>query len=236
MGILFANHKVIQTMTHPFFSHHILCVTNTLEEVDVRIKVHTDLGIFVGEKVVVCPEWFEGVIAYLSQYFSREVLAEMFICGLNQPSAPYPYDVSYNALQLSRHLFHLLSHTEDRVLQMSRGDKVSVKQGYSRCSVLPVGSQAAITEDEALYKTLTSFGYETLFIPSGHVKLDGFSHGFIGGAGGCVDQTLILNGSLSTHPHGAEMRRFIERQGCEIIELHEAQLEDCGSILYFNFR
>ena len=67
-----------------------------------------------------------------------------------------------------------------------------------------------------------------------YVRLDGFSHGFIGGAGGCVDRTLILNGSLSTHPNGGELRDFVERQGCEIIELHESQLDDCGSILYFN--
>lgn len=236
MGILFANRKVFQTMTHPFFGQHILCPTHDLKEVDIRIKDHTDLGIFAGNKVVVCPEWFEGVVDYLSRYLSLEDVFEKVVCGLNHPSTPYPHDVSYNALQLSRHLFHLLSHTEDRVLQMSFGDKVAVRQGYTRCSVLPVGLQAAITEDEALYKTLTSLGYETLFIPSGHVKLDGFSHGFIGGVGGCVDQTVILNGSLSTHPHGAEMRRFIENQGCEMIELHEAQLEDCGSILYFNFR
>lgn len=234
MGILFANQKVIQTMTHPFFSQHILCPTDTLETVDHRIKDHTDLGVFVGEKVVVCPEWFEGVVDYLSRYLSLEDVFEKVVCGLNHPSTPYPYDVSYNALQLSRHLFHLLSYTEDRVLQMSYGDKVAVRQGYTRCSVLPVGSQAAITEDKALYMTLTSFGYDVLFIPSGHVKLDGFSHGFIGGAGGCVDQTLILNGSLSTHPHGVEIRYFVERQGCEIIELHESQLVDCGSILYFN--
>lgn len=234
MGILFANQKVIQTMTHPFFSQHILCPTDRLETVDHRIKDHTDLGVFVGEKVVVCPEWFESIIGYLSQFFNPEVLFEKVLCGLNRLSKPYPHDIGYNALQLSYHLFHLLSHTDERVLQESYGDKVFVKQGYSRCSVLPVGSQAAITEDKALYMTLTSFGYDVLFIPSGHVKLDGFSHGFIGGAGGCVDQTVILNGSLSTHPHGVEIRYFVERQGCEIIELHESQLVDCGSILYFN--
>lgn len=235
MGILFANQNVILNMRHPFFSHHIKCSLADLEAVDHRIKDHTDLGIFIGEKIVICPERYESVFEHLSQFIPRDILFEKVTCGFNRLSKPYPFDIRYNALQLSRHLFHLLSHTDERVIQESYGDKVLVKQGYTRCSVLPVGSQAAITEDETLYKTLRSFGYETLFIQSGHVKLEGFTHGFIGGAGGCVDQTVVINGALSTHPQGSEIRSFIKRQGCDIIELHEAQIEDCGSILYYSF-
>ena len=62
--------------------------------------------------------------------------------------------------------------------------KIHVKQGYTRCSLLPVDDRSFITSDAGIAKTLAEHDTDVLLIHPGHIHLPGFDYGFIGGTGG----------------------------------------------------
>lgn len=236
MGILFANGSVIKKMTLSFFDQHLIIEADSLEAVDARLRSHTDLGIYSADIIVVTSETYERVRSVLSHHYTQDLLSQFLKLGQSVLSQQYPGDICFNALAMRNHFFHLLTHSDPVVLENEPRKKVHVKQGYTRCTSLPVGADAVITEDASLAQCYEAHGYHTLLIQPGFVHLEGFPHGFIGGAGGTVDQSVVLNGSLSSHPNKEEMRAFITRQGYQIVELHQGELEDCGSILYYDTR
>ena len=112
----------------------------------------------------------------------------------------YPHDVLLNALIINNRVF-----AHKRTLQLLERDApelkgmsfVEVKQGYTRCSVCPVTSDAVITEDKGLAAVLRSFDTDVLLIEKGSVLLNGYDCGFIGGACALIsDKTLAINGNL----------------------------------------
>jgi hypothetical protein len=58
---------------------------------------------------------------------------------------------------------------------------IDVKQGYTKCSVLPVSNNAFITDDISIYNQCVSFGIDVLYVGKGDVSLPGYNYGFIGG-------------------------------------------------------
>ena len=68
-------------------------------------------------------------------------------------------------------------------------------------------------------------------VSQGHVKLDGFEYGFLGGASGRVGDEIVFNGDLSAHPDYEAIREFIESRGLAVRFFPEYPLTDIGSIL-----
>jgi hypothetical protein len=64
------------------------------------------------------------------------------------------------------------------------------------------------------------------------VQLDGFEHGFFGGACGLPEQNLFVCGSMKYFKEQARIESFTERAGVSIIELYDGQPADVGTILF----
>ena len=73
---------------------------------------------------------------------------------------------------------------------------------------------------------------DVLLIEKGHVALDGFEYGFLGGASGCIENTVYFNGDLSKHPDFEKICRFIESQNCRVRYFEGEPLADIGSVIY----
>lgn len=231
MGLIFTCAEVANKIKlNPILDVHDLIVVPSNGEVDQRIAHHTDLSIaVVQDHLFIEPSCYDEVIEQLN--YTGYGIEDMH-CGKTIISKFYPHDIAYNVLAMKSHLFHKTDYTDAVIKKIVNLEAIDVKQGYSRCSVLPVGLNAAITSDEGMFKVLSKHGYKVLKISLGDIELKGFTHGFIGGVGGLVENYMLINGSLKFHPDGEHIKRFIMKQNYEVIELHHGPLEDVGSILY----
>lgn len=142
----------------------------------------------------------------------------------------YPFDISYNAAELDGYIIHNLKYTNPEILKLYNCDKrIHVNQGYTKCNLCII-KNAAITSDEGIYNTLKS-KFDILKIRPGYIELPGMNYGFIGGATGFIDNTLIVNGSLKTHPDYHNIVAFVKNYNVDIAELNIGKLYDIGTII-----
>jgi hypothetical protein len=185
------------------------------------------------QTVIVCPEAYLLLKSELTPYGIK------VIKGDNNPSPIYPDNILYNAVMVNQHLIHLLKKTDSRIIQQINKDgwhTMPVKQGYSKCSILPIGDQAMITADKHISIKASSKGIDCLLIRPGFIGLNGYEYGFIGGAAGCMDEQVFLTGHLDNHPDKAEIIKFIKKHGKEIIYLTQKPAYDYGTIILLKRR
>ena len=105
-------------------------------------------------------------------------------------------------------------------------------QRYTACSTAIVAENALITADESIYRLCLSSGIDALKISEGHIDLEGYSHGFIGGCCGLISKdTLAFSGDISMHPDYPDMKAFAASYGVSLLSLSDSPLYDIGGIL-----
>ncbi len=188
--------------------------------------------------IYLCKICGELVVAPVQQPFIQEVLLKngiSYISGTKDPGCRYPENVRYNAAQIGSRLIHNTNHTDPAVLLAAKEhglELIDVKQGYTKCNLVVVDENSAITSDMGLAASLQKHGLDVLPITRGHVTLEGFPYGFLGGASGRVGNEIVFNGDLSAHPDFLTITDFIQSRGLRALWFEEYPLEDIGSIIY----
>ena len=91
---------------------------------------------------------------------------------------------------------------------------------------------AIITDDVLIASAAEKNGLAVLLGSKGDVALPGREYGFIGGCCGLIaPDTMLFNGSLSSHRDGEKIRAFLSSFGVCAEEAGDFQLTDIGSIL-----
>ena len=124
-------------------------------------------------------------------------------------------------------------HTDEKILEYANAcgmRTVCVKQGYSSCSTLVLDDGHIVTSDAGMAKAAEKNGISALVIPAGHIGLDGYDYGFIGGTSGVDGGLLITCGDVSTHPSGDEITSLAEALGIKVVPLARGTLIDRGKI------
>ena len=144
----------------------------------------------------------------------------------------YPGNIIYNAACTGKYFIHNTKHTNPELLKQipETVEIISVPQGYTKCNTLIVDENSIITSDFGIHK-LCYDKLNVLLIEKGHIKLQGFGYGFIGGASGRIGDTIIFNGDVSQHPDYEKIAAFIEDRDLKIKYFTEYPLEDIGSII-----
>lgn len=152
----------------------------------------------------------------------------------------YPGNIIYNAVCTGKYFIHNLRYTAPDLMEHVRLRfpgiiSVDVRQGYTRCSCLPVDERSFITSDRGIASALAGYDADVLLTEPGHISLPGFDYGFIGGCGGGIivsgRKTLVFNGDLSRHPDYKKIATFAEDRDIDIVFFEDCPLEDTGSIL-----
>jgi hypothetical protein len=195
------------------------------------ISSHGDIFIFCCEdKIFIAREQYELIKESLDAHpFNLEIID-------NALGETYPKTAAFNAVLLGGCFIHKLNVTSPAILnEIKRRDKkiINIKQGYSRCSILPVDENSVITSDIGIEKTLAMNGIDVCHIRPGFIKLSGQEYGFIGGAGGRIDNNIYFAGDISLHPDYDKINKFICKRGLDIIFEKGFPLTDIGSILCF---
>jgi hypothetical protein len=187
--------------------------------------------------IYVCKIYDELVVAPVQVPLIRDDLLRhgiRYYQGVDKVGYNYPTNIRYNAAQIGRHLIHDTGHTDPAILNIARelGMKlIHVRQGYTKCNLVVVGENSAITSDLGLAAALHKHGIDVLLISQGHVNLPGLPYGFLGGASGKVDYEIIFNGNLSAHPDFENIKKFIRQRGLRVTWFEDYPLEDIGSII-----
>jgi hypothetical protein len=171
-----------------------------------------------------------------SNYF--EILNEKKIAyqiGENPVGATYPETAKYNAVVSSKYLVHN-SKITDPIIQKRCEDKISihVNQGYTRCNLIFVDENHAITSDIGIAKILHKNNVETCFVSPHGIDLPGFKNGFFGGCCGVYQHKLFVLGKLTKYPEGEKVREFVGKLNIQIIALCNTVLFDGGGVLFIS--
>jgi hypothetical protein len=109
---------------------------------------------------------------------------------------------------------------------------ISVKQGYTKCSVCVVDEHSLITDDLSIFDACQAFDIDALLVSKGNVKLNGFDYGFIGGCSGKISRdTIAFFGDIRTHSDYTQIKSFLSYRGVYEHSLCSGNLIDVGSII-----
>lgn len=190
------------------------------------IRSHPDIYLCdTGNALIHSPDLSEDIITELKRAGIR------LIEGEKEPGAKYPQSAVYNAVINDGILIHRTDVSDDMLLK-NACESIHVKQGYTRCSLLPVNSKTFISCDKGISKALRAKGFNIFEARNGFVKLSGFEHGFFAGAAGICEGRLFLNGSLKKVPFAKELLNFLNKYSVDIVELSSGEVEDCGGIIF----
>lgn len=145
----------------------------------------------------------------------------------------YPNNIFLNALILGDYFIHNLKFSDEHLLMHQSGKTlINVKQGYTKCSCLPITNNSLITSDVGIHKTLLKHGFDILLLPPGDIILNGLNYGFIGGTGGLInEETIAFFGNLDHYKYGDEVKSFLKKHNVTPIYLSDTKLCDRGSLL-----
>jgi len=145
----------------------------------------------------------------------------------------YPNNIILNALIMEKFFIHNLNYTDANLIANQKIKiKINVQQGYTKCSVLPIGNNAIITSDKGICKTLSDENMDVLLIPPGDILLPSLDYGFIGGTGGMISQNkLAFFGELEHYCFGNDIYKFLYKYDIEAIPLKRGKLIDRGSLI-----
>lgn len=157
-----------------------------------------------------------------------------FVFGSKHTGFQHPETTFYNAVATHDFLIHNLNFTDKMIVQKyADNQQLFVKQGYTRCNLLPLRRENFITSDEGIYRALKPYA-KVLFVSPEGIFLKNYPHGFIGGTAGVLGDYVYFAGSLTYFPEGEKIAYFLKNLNYEIIELYDGPLIDGGGIFFLH--
>ena len=197
---------------------------------DPRLRSHADLSFFrAGEEIWLSSHLFSTKLPEILKFFGYFVHF-----SIHSEQFRYPNDARMNLLTLGKRLFYSPKASDPDIVNFltSKGgyQGIAVKQGYLRCSCLPVDENSLITADHGIASAARKAGLDVLQITPGHVALEGFPYGFLGGAAFLLDEkNLILTGHFDEHPDKGRIETFLNAKGVSLHFLTQEPVFDIGS-------
>ena len=131
------------------------------------------------------------------------------------PEKKYPGDVRLNFAVGADFIlgnFAVADKTLFEFFKKSGKKLINVKQGYAKCSLCFVSSDAFITEDDGIAKALIKEKKDVLLISKGDVYLSEKHYGFFGGASGKISERfLAVTGGIEHHRDAKAILDFTRR-------------------------
>lgn len=161
------------------------------------------------------------------------------IAGEKNLSGTYPADCAYNVAKVKDLLFCNTRCIDPKLLAFYQGEKFQIihtNQGYTKCNMIILGNDCIITEDIGIHNIIIAnkLPIQSILVPVGEVSLSGFPHGFIGGAGGGMEDVLFWYGNPQNCSYFETLQNESERRGIQNIALSSERLCDLGGIICFS--
>lgn len=198
--------------------------------VDQRLSCHADLSVFhAGNN-----ELFTAAHMKSSEFVEKlaKLGFNVHFCAENQ-SECYPNDANLNICCVGKN-FIFNPKVSDKVIisYLTEQGRVPIhcRQGYCKCSVCVVDDNSIICADKGIIAAATAAGLDVLEIQTGHIILEGYDYGFIGGAAIKISSDkMAFTGTLDIHPDKRKILDYLEIRGIEPVYLTETPAFDIGS-------
>ena len=190
---------------------------------------HSDIMVFkAGEKRIIAePTVFE--------YFKNSLPEVEVVPGKTILNAKYPLDIAYNVALVGDKLFCNEKYTDKEILEFADRNGIKIlntKQGYAKCSICIVSNDAIITSDKNIQIAAEKNKIDVLMVNDSSIKLEGFEHGFIGGATGLIEKNILaVNGDINHHKDCNRIVDFCKMHKIEVLSLNNGPIIDIGSII-----
>lgn len=202
-------------------------------ELDGPVSSHPDMLMFFGDRIYCHRRYLPAAREQLALISEASGFA---LTASDEPTGRrYPLDVLFNAAEIGNHLICRKASVSRLVLDYAAARglvTLNVGQGYAKCSVCKVSDNAIITSDRGIADAARGAGIKVLTVRPGHVALDGYDCGFIGGASGSDDDNVYFCGDVLRHPDGEAICDFCRSNGKNAISLSGEPLYDYGSIFF----
>ena len=156
------------------------------------------------------------------------------ITVFNDLQPGYPKETALNNLLMGEYLIGGAAAAASLDKMRTRKLKFSeIRQGYARCSAVPVSEEAVITADKGLAKLLRELGFDVLLINQEKgIQLKGYAYGFLGGCCGKISaDELAFCGDFSKLEQRQEIEQFLEKYHIRPISLCSGPIVDIGGII-----
>ncbi len=201
------------------------------EALDAPVGSHADMLICRIEDTVFT---YKGYYNNNTELFSKikEKYKLVLIDGCKRE---YPHDIKLNVLTVGKNLFGRLDSVAREVLDCAKENGytlINVKQGYSACSSLVVNENAVITSDIGIYNALVEENIKALLVSTHSISLQGYNCGFIGGAGGVLDNVAYFFGDIREHDDCDKILAFLKSEKCDVFSISGGGVYDFGGIKF----
>ncbi len=197
------------------------------------IATHPDALLFFAPDAVYTTQLYRSVaekeLLLLSELTDRPIR----ICRA-ELGYGYHREILLNAVLIGN---TLLCHPPDTATELTQDPKYSVcavRQGYVKCSVIPISDNALITADASIAKVAEKHGISVLSLSKNGCILNGYDTGFLGGACSYApydpETAPYFCGNLKNHPEADSVVAFCRQHKTEPISLTDAPLTDVGTV------
>ena len=201
------------------------CENNSF--IDPSVESHADMSVVHLGRNRVVVDSSQKNLKHLLEFEGFEVISTS-----SKISGKYPDDVKLNVALFGDKAVGAFKHTDLNLLSyIDIFQKFDVKQGYAKCSILPITENAIITDDESIYKSLKNT-VDTLFINKGDVFLKGHNYGFIGGASTKISRNeIVFFGDIEKHQDADIILSFLKKHNHKAVYFKGYPLYDIGGLV-----
>lgn len=195
--------------------------------IDAAVSTHADMcALHIGGEKVIVDKKQTDLIARLRDLGFSVTKTKEDIAG------EYPSDIKLNIALFGKNAVGAFKFSDPAAIENSvEFNCYEVKQGYAKCSVLPVNEKALITDDVSVYKTLRN-AFDVLLIDKGDIVLEGHDYGFIGGASAKISaEEVLFLGDIKSHRSCKEILDFLYRYNCSAVSFDGLPLTDVGGVV-----
>lgn len=230
MSLIIADKKIPEEAKINLQKYGELVLLETTGITEESISGHPDIFFFSSQKeLIVAPNLPQ---AYKELLHKKNI---SFKEGCLKVEEKYPMAARYNAVVTEKYFIHRTDISDPEILKSSKHLKqINVRQGFTRCSLLPLRENNFITSDNGIYEALVKQGMQVLLVNPENIILPGHAYGFFGGTCGIYDDSVFFLGSLTHHCDGEKIKIFLKNLGYNIIELYDGPLFDGGSIFFIS--
>lgn len=193
--------------------------------VDERLSGHCDLmAAHLGNNVLAVQE---SIVRDCENIHNIELIR------IPAPIKPeYPHDAALNFCIVGDKLIYNPKTADASVINRLKLRLLACRQGYTKCSVCVVDEASIITADNKIAQIAMSAGMSVLYVKEDLAALDGFEHGFLGGASFKISRNgMAFTGVINDADEKRRIESFLNDRGINAVYLTSERLFDIGSAI-----